>query len=129
MVRNHRSPSQDAPATLFDVLADTPPTPAVPVALHMRFDGADYEPMNDQARLSGQLLRVFDLMKDGRWRTLPEIATATTDPAASISAQLRHLRKERFGGHTVNKRHRGTVKAGLWEYQLLVRDQFVTRSA
>ncbi len=62
-------------------------------------------------------------MRDHGWPTLTEIAGVTGDPAASISAQLRHLRKARFGGHTVNKRHRGPASAGLYEYQLLVRDQ------
>lgn len=81
------------------------------------FNGADYQPKRDDARLSTQIERVFKCMKDGRWRTLPVIAAATGDPEASISAQLRHLRKERFGGHTVHKKSNGK---GLYEYQLLV---------
>lgn len=85
-----------------------------------RFDGAGYERSRDHARLSGQALRVFGLMRDRRWRTLPQIAAATGDPEASISAQLRHLRKLRFGEHGVEKRHRGDPAAGLWEYQLTV---------
>ena len=55
-------------------------------------------------------------MLDGRWRTLGDIATLTGYPEASISAQLRHLRKERFGRHRVEKRHAGN---GLYEYRLL----------
>jgi hypothetical protein len=47
-----------------------------------------YDPALDQARLTKQLERVFDLMRDGRWRTLQEIADATGDPHASIRAQL-----------------------------------------
>ncbi len=61
-------------------------------------------------------------MKDSRWRTLPEIENATGDPAASISAQLRHLRKEKFGSHTVNKRHRGDESKGYYEYQVIVKE-------
>ena len=72
----------------------------------------------DHARLAGQMLRVFELMQDGQWRTLNEIATATGDPAASISAQLRHLRKARFGGHTVEREHQGN---GLYLYRLIVK--------
>jgi len=86
----------------------------------MRFDGPAYSQKYDQARLSGQILRVFNLMRDGRWRTLDEIAGATGDPHASISAQLRHLRKERFGAHTVNRRARGERDRGLFEYSLTV---------
>ncbi len=87
----------------------------------VRFDGAVYDPIIDNARLTGQIMRVFDCMRDGRWRTLDEIARATNDPHASVSAQLRHLRKERFGSYTVNKRNRGDRETGLFEYQLLGR--------
>lgn len=82
------------------------------------FDGPAYNPKLDRERLTGQLLRVFDCMKDGVWRTLHEIQSSTGDPEASISAQLRHLRKERFGAFTVEKRRRGNEKVGLWEYRL-----------
>ena len=84
----------------------------------MRFDGAAYDPKHDQKRLTGQILRVFSLMLDGRWRTLSEIEKTIGDPAASVSAQLRHLRKERFGSHIVDKRARGNRSIGLWEYRL-----------
>lgn len=87
------------------------------------FNGPVYEPAHDQARLTGQILRVFNLMEDGAWRTLPEIEAATGDPQASISAQLRHLRKPRFGAHVVEKRPRGDRSSGLWEYQLQVNEK------
>jgi DNA-binding CsgD family transcriptional regulator len=83
------------------------------------FNGPAYEPKHDHARLTGQILRVWDLMRDGQWRTLQEIADRTGDPPASISAQLRHLRKKRFGLHTVERRSRGDRVAGLWEYRVL----------
>ncbi len=83
----------------------------------LRFDGSDYRPAVDDARLTTQALRLFNCMQDGQWRTLNEITAATGDPQASISAQLRHLRKKRFGGHTVNKRNLGQ---GWFEYQLIV---------
>lgn len=82
----------------------------------VRFNGSDYQPARDNARLAGQMLRVFNLMQDGEWRTLREIADATGAPEASASAQLRHLKKPRFGGHTVEKRHDGN---GLYHYRLL----------
>ena len=84
----------------------------------LRFNGADYVHGRDAKRLTGQLLRVWEAIKDGQWRTLGEIARATGDPEASVSAQLRHLRKERFGGHVIERRHRGAASHGLYEYRL-----------
>lgn len=84
-----------------------------------RFNGPAYEPEHDDVRLTGQLLRVFALMQDGHWRTLDEIATVTGDPPASISAQLRHLRKRRFGSHVVERQARGDRDHGLWEYRVI----------
>jgi len=89
--------------------------------LPLRFNGPAYDPALDQVRLTGQALRVFRMMKGGSWWCLWEISQRTGDPEASISAQLRHLRKPRFGGHTVNKRRRGEPGHGWWEYQLVVR--------
>ena len=89
--------------------------------LPLRFNGSAYDPALDQVRLTGQALRVFNMMKRGGWWTLWEISIRIGDPEASISAQLRHLRKPRFGGHTVNKRRRGEPGHGWWEYQLMVK--------
>ena len=80
-----------------------------------RFDGAVYEPERDDDRLRGQMDRIYAAVKDGRWRTLAEIAELTGDPQASISAQLRHLRKRRFGAYDVQKRH---LRGGTWVYRL-----------
>lgn len=87
----------------------------------VHFDGPAYSPEHDQARLTGQILRVFEAMKDARWRTLDEIVSLTGDPHASVSAQLRHLRKPRFGAHTVERRHRGDKARGLYEYRVVPR--------
>ena len=84
-----------------------------------RFNGPSFVPAFDQARLKNQLGRVFDTMRDGVWRTLQEIADERGDPQASISAQLRHLRKPRFGSYTIEKRRRGLPEHGLYEYRLL----------
>ena len=85
----------------------------------IRFDGSDIIPEMDNKRLTGQILRIYDLMKDGKFRTLSEIAFLTGDHESSISAQLRNLRKSRFGGHVVNKQTRGERCNGLFEYQVL----------
>lgn len=82
------------------------------------FDGPEYRREFDHTRLTGQILRVFACMRDGRWRTLEEICVRTGDPAASISAQLRHLRKPKFGSYIVEKRARGAREHGLFEYRL-----------
>jgi len=87
---------------------------------HYVFDGSDYVPKLDRVRLTGQILRIFNFMLDGEWHTLGEIEFETGDPQASISAQLRHLRKDRFGNYTVLKRRKGIESKGLWEYQLVI---------
>jgi hypothetical protein len=81
-----------------------------------RFDGSDYLPERDDARLTGQLLRVWSAMEHGVWRTLDQLAEITNDPPASISAQLRHLRKPRFGAHQIQKEHLGN---GLYRYRVI----------
>jgi hypothetical protein len=87
-----------------------------------RFGGPVYDPALEGERLRRQLGRVFDLMRDGRWRSLYEIANATGDPETSTSAQLRHLRKPRFGGNTVEKQRR-TAHNRTWEYRLVLEVQ------
>lgn len=59
------------------------------------------------------------------WLTLEELARVTKYPPASISAQLRHLRKPEFGGYVVEKRRceveeaqRSTKRERVWEYQM-----------
>jgi len=89
------------------------------------FNGPDYKPEYDLHRLTGQILRIFNCMKDGKWRTFDEIKAITGDPQASISAQLRHLRKKRFGEHTVEKRSRGNRLIGLFEYKLIINKETV----
>lgn len=84
--------------------------------------GPDYDPKVDADRLDVQLVRVRDYMLRNRWKTLDEIHAELGDPVASISAQLRHLRKPRFGEFIVLKRHRGEASRGLWEYRVLPPD-------
>lgn len=86
--------------------------------MNAHFNGPDYVPEFDYARLTGQIKSIYLVMIDHRWRTLREIEDVTGYPQASISAQLRHLRKPRFGGHQLMKRRRGAVGAGHWEYSL-----------
>ena len=83
------------------------------------FNGSDYKPKRDDVRLTGQIKRVYSAMSDGEWKTLRVIESITNDPQASISAQLRHLRKERFGSHVIEKRF---IANGLYEYRLLPKE-------
>lgn len=87
-----------------------------------KFSGATYEIQHDEKRLTGQLLRIFDLVKDGQWRTLDEISKHTQAPHASVSAQLRNLKKQSFGSHGLEKRSRGDRSNGLFEYRLIVNE-------
>jgi DNA mismatch repair ATPase MutS len=59
------------------------------------------------------------------WMTLEELARKTKFPEPSISAQLRHLRKEERGGFVVEKRRRTSdevlrtnARERVWEYQV-----------
>ena len=80
------------------------------------FNGSDYMPKRDNERLKGQIKRIHALMIDGLPRTLSQIASVTGDPEASVSAQLRNLKKERFGGYRLEKDYKGN---GLFAYRLL----------
>lgn len=85
----------------------------------MYFDGSTYQHGRDSGRLGDQMLAVFDLMKDGQERTLQEISRAVGAPESSASARLRDLRKPRFGGYCVERRH---VHRGSFLYRLIVRE-------
>jgi hypothetical protein len=80
------------------------------------------------------LRRQRDVLRDvmlssgecGTWLTLKELSQVTRYGEASISAQLRHLRKPRYGEFVVEKRRRedqevdrgGAAQGSLWEYRL-----------
>lgn len=81
-----------------------------------QFDGATFQPERDGERLTRQLDRVKELMLDGQWRSLPQIAALVGGSEAGVSARLRDLRKPRNGAYTVNRRH---VEDGLHEYQVV----------
>jgi hypothetical protein len=66
-------------------------------------DGATYVQGQDFVRLNRQQRLVFEIMRDGKWRTLAEIAALARAPEASVSARLRDLRKPRFGGAEVQR--------------------------
>ena len=90
----------------------------VPAKKAPHFAGPDYIAKLDQKRLTGQHERIKNLMLDGRWRTLPEIAEACRAGESSVSAQLRHLRKPEFGGYTLHRQRR--TLGGLNEYKVTI---------
>jgi hypothetical protein len=86
----------------------------------------------DARRLRSQREIIRDVMLSAAdcdsWLTLGELRALTHYGEASISAQLRHLRKTENGGYDVTKRHRegaspeqpGTDGRGecVWEYRI-----------
>lgn len=80
-----------------------------------RFNGPEYDPARDNGRLTKQIGRVYVAAFGETWYTIAELAAKTGDPENSVSAQLRHLRKPRFGGYTVERRSR---RGPLFEYRV-----------
>jgi len=92
-------------ASLFDV---RPP-----------MDGETFDPQQDGPRLHRQLARVKARMSDGCWHSLKDLAYDTGASEASVSARIRDLRKQKFGGYTV-ERQRLKDGSGLWFYKLVI---------
>ena len=75
----------------------------------------------DRERLRQQLPAIRAIMEDRSWHTLGGLREACAERGvaiseASVSARIRDLRKERNGGHTVDKDYIGR---GLWQYRLV----------
>lgn len=96
----------------------------------------------DARRLRSQREIIRDVMISAAdcetWLTLGELRALTRYGEASISAQLRHLRKTENGGYDVIKRHREGVRRGgrpgtdgrgecVWEYRI-TREMCVDRA-
>ena len=85
----------------------------------MDFQGATFDPALDGERLAGQLSRVYRLMRDGKWRTLREIADVVGGSEAGVSARLRDLRKDEFKSlYRVSGVDRERVEGGLHRYRV-----------
>lgn len=85
----------------------------------VQHDGETYDHEQDKARLSGMLGRVFEAMSDGEWWSLERLKRQCGGSEASISARIRDLRKEKFGGYQVERQR---FRDGLWTYRLLLSD-------
>lgn len=79
-------------------------------------DGKTFDQERDGERLSKQMKAVRAVMLDHEWHTLWSLNLVTGAPEASISARLRDLRKDKFGGYIIERQHIGN---GLWQYRLL----------
>ncbi len=79
--------------------------------------GPSFDEAKDGERVRDQMQVIRDFCLARPWMTLNSLHNALGYPEASISAQLRHLRKERFGAYRVEKRRR--TEEGLWEYRVL----------
>lgn len=76
--------------------------------------GATYSHEFDYQRLNGQQRDVWEVVKDGKWRTLRQIADEAAAPESSTSARLRDFRKM---GLTLD-RERDPKARGLFWYRL-----------
>lgn len=88
------------------------------------FDGTAYVSSLDKERLTGLTKDVLSIVEDGKARTLSELCEELLSgdrehvSESSVSATLRNLRKDRFGGFDIRKRRRGDPSQGLFEYYL-----------
>jgi hypothetical protein len=79
-----------------------------PEGKHHSFDADCFGYTVDYRELKGQIKAVFDLMKDGEYRTLELIGEEIGKTALrSIGASLRNLRRPRYGGYIVERRGKG----------------------
>jgi hypothetical protein len=87
-------------------------------------------------RKQGEVIRdvMLSAGQCATWLTLEELSKLTHYPPACISAQLRHMRKPRYGGFAVVKRCRPVNKAmraegfgALWEYTVKQQPQAPAR--
>jgi hypothetical protein len=105
--------TQESLLSFFDGEMPAPPPPPIL--------GETFEKRADGERLGSQQRRVEELMQDGEWRSLNEIAVAlrklyrTHFPEASISARLRDMRRAGY----VIERKRKQPTGGLWVYRAL----------
>ena len=83
--------------------------------------GPAYDKKIDGKRINNQMEKIKQYMLGCEgWKTLFEIEQSTGYSQASISAQLRHLRKKKFGEYNVSKKRReyNGEEKGTWEYSV-----------
>lgn len=55
-------------------------------------------------KLTGDLKMIFDIMSDGQAHLVSDIAKTLDLPECSVSAQLRHLRKKKWGSKNIQRK-------------------------
>lgn len=83
----------------------------------LHFDGRTYNADLDGPRLAGQLLRVFKVMADGKWRSYAEIAAEADVPEGTVGSRVRDLRKPKFGDFNILTQR---IESGLWKHRLVL---------
>jgi DNA-binding MarR family transcriptional regulator len=85
--------------------------------------GETFVPEKTQREILRDVL--LNAAESSAWLTLNQLAEKTSYAQASISAQLRHLRKQQYGGWLIEKRrseaeetHCATKRERVYEYQL-----------
>lgn len=71
----------------------------------------------DVSQWSAQLKAVYQVMRDGRWRSLAEIAFQAKAPEASASARIRDLANLKGIPHERRKAREGK----LYEYRIILK--------
>ena len=85
----------------------------------MHFHGPEIT-KEEKKRMGGNMLKVFRIMKDGKWRTIDEIRhLGVSSPPQSVAIYLRAFREPRYGSHEVPKR-KLRINARIFEYRLIV---------
>jgi len=79
------------------------------------FSGAGVETVEDKIRLGKQIDRVLAYINGGEWMSLQQIAIGINAPHASVSAQLRNLRKAEHGSYIIERKNEGD---GYFLYRL-----------
>lgn len=83
----------------------------------MPIDGDTYDRKQDGKRLLSLLERVKLIMLSGSWCTLKELKDETGGTESSVSARVRDLRKEKFGGYEIERKR---IVGGLHAYRMRV---------
>ena len=83
--------------------------------------GPDYDPYQDEWRLGKQALGVFNSLKLGEWKTLPEIGDTVNGLSSAHSARIRNIRDwlQDKGIGTIERRQREGAPRGNIEYRMI----------
>jgi hypothetical protein len=79
------------------------------LAPNTRFDSGIVLTEKEQNGLTDQLDNIFNVLSDGLWHTVAEVAGIFGYQHTSVDAQFRNLRKEKFGGWNVARKKIGGV--------------------